>query len=33
MGAGGEGDGVLGDWTGVGDLGGDWACESEGGED
>ena len=33
MGAGGEGEGVLGDWSDVGDLGGDWAWESEGEED
>ena len=30
MGAGVEG---LGDWTDVGDLSGEWACESDGGED
>ena len=30
-GAVGEGEGVSGDWTDVGDLGGDWAWESEGG--
>ena len=33
MGAGGEGEGVFVDWTDVGDVGGDCAWESEGGED
>ena len=33
VGAGGEGEGFLCDWTDVGDLGGEWAWESEGGED
>ena len=33
MGAGGEGEGVLWDLTDVGDFGGEWTLESEGGED
>ena len=33
MGAGGEGEGIFGDWTDMGDLRGEWAWESEGGED
>ena len=34
MGAGGvEDEGILGDWTDVGELGGEWDGDSEGGED
>ena len=32
MGDGVEGDGFLGNWTDMGDLGGEWAWETEGGE-